>query len=299
MFRQEFEEKKKQIETELIRYLPDVDPSCGILGDAMKYSLEAGGKRIRPVLLLSSSAMCGGSAEEAMPFACALEFIHTYSLIHDDHPSMDDDALRRGKPTNHIVFGDDMAILAGDGLLNSAFDVMMQDLLRHADGDPAVLKRHIRAAEEISRSAGIAGMIGGQAADVRPEGAGDTQQQRLLFIHRHKTGALIRASVLAGALLGGADEAALSAMTSYAEQLGLAFQIIDDILDVVGDSRELGKNTGSDEAQGKRTYPSIYGLDASYQLAQQATEEACRSIDPLPGSSFLKELALDLMSRIS
>lgn len=298
MFSEKYEELRRKVEEELENYLPAADPRSGLLDEAMRYSLSAGGKRLRPVLLLAVCEIAGGSVEEAMPFACAMEYIHTYSLIHDDHPSMDDDDLRRGKPTNHIVYGDDMAILAGDGLLNSAFDVMIDAVLK-ADGDPEKKSRRLRAMREISEAAGVRGMIAGQAADCRPEKVGGSEEERLLYIHRNKTGAIIRASVRAGAILGGADGSDLEAFTRYAEQTGLTFQIVDDILDVIGNIRELGKTPGSDEAKGKVTYPSVYGLEYSYDRAREVTEEALSALEPLGDTVFLKELALDLLKRIS
>ncbi|MDD7408476.1 MAG: farnesyl diphosphate synthase [Anaerovoracaceae bacterium] len=293
--RPEYKEIKDLVEENLLRYLPETDRECGILYDSMKYSLEAGGKRIRPVLLIASCRAAGGTDAEAIPYACAIEFIHTYSLIHDDHPSMDNDDLRRGKPTNHKVFGDDMAILAGDGLLNSAMDVMFDDIAAHT-GETA--RKRLRAAREISRAAGTRGMIAGQTADVRPELIGLAGPEKLRYIHRHKTGALIRAAAAAGAYVGGADGRIQHSLEHYAEQIGIAFQIIDDVLDVIGDAGKLGKNTGVDEELGKLTYPSFYGVEKSEELAKEATDSACAALEGVEGSGFLKVLALDLLDRI-
>lgn len=294
----EYKEIKNLVEDNLLRFLPETESGSSILYDAMKYSLEAGGKRLRPVLLIASCRAAGGSYSDALPYACAIEFIHTYSLIHDDHPSMDNDDLRRGKPTNHKVFGDDMAILAGDGLLNSAMDVMFSDIARHAD-DGSETEKRIRAAREISASAGVRGMIAGQAADVRPELIRLDDAGKLRYIHRNKTGALIKAAAAAGALVGGADEDLLGRLSHYGEQIGIAFQIIDDILDVTGDTKLLGKNTGVDAELGKLTYPSLYGVEKSRALAEKATDEACRAVENIKDSEFLKFLALDLSDRIS
>ncbi len=300
MFSETYESYSKQIEEELVRRLPAVDARSGILEEAMRYSLEAGGKRLRPVLILAVCEIAGGSAADAMPFACSMEYIHTYSLIHDDHPSMDNDDLRRGKPTNHKVYGDDIAILAGDGLLNSAFEIMLGEILR-AGNDPARRERCIRAAAEIAEAAGVRGMIAGQASDCRPELVQGSGEDRLLYIHRNKTGAIIRASVRAGAILGGAGEAELEAFTTYAENVGLTFQIVDDILDVIGSIRELGKNTGMDAERGKLTYPAVYGLEYSYDRAREVTEQAVQALEEVQGSNtdFLKELAQNLLKRIS
>ena len=318
MFSEQYGQLKKAFEEKLFDFLPQVDQGSRLLYDAMAYSLEAGGKRIRPVLLLAGCMAAGGSMEEAMPYACAVEFIHTYSLIHDDHPSMDNDDLRRGKPTNHKVFGDDMAILAGDGLLNSAMDIMLGKIEEAAlspDSEDDLLLRRIRAARELSEAAGVHGMIAGQSADIRPEMIDADDRSRLLYIHKNKTGALIRASVRAGALLGGAEDDVLKAFSVYGEQIGIAFQIVDDILDVTGNAEDLGKNTGMDEQMGKLTYPAVYGLSSSRSKAEEATEKARNSLLQAaagePGSStdrqrgpsfysrFLDDMALDLLNRIS
>ena len=317
MFNDQYGQLKEAVENRLAEFLPQVEPGSRLLYDAMVYSLNAGGKRIRPVLLLASCMAAGGRMEEAMPFACALEFIHTYSLIHDDHPSMDNDDLRRGKPTNHKVFGDDMAILAGDGLLNSAMDLMLGKIEEAAlspDSEKNLLLRRIQAAREISGAAGVRGMIAGQTADIRPDGIDADDQSRLIYIHKNKTGALIRAAVRAGALLGGAEGAVLEAFTVYGEQIGIAFQIVDDMLDVTGNAENLGKNTGMDEQMGKLTYPAVYGLTGSRKKAEEATDRARSAMaqpaaanagasaeteEALVYSVFLDHIALDLLNRIS
>ena len=282
----------------------------------MEYSVSAGGKRLRPILLLEACSVCGGDVRRAMPYACALEFIHTYSLIHDDHPSMDNDDYRRGKLTNHKVFGDDMAILAGDGLLNSAFDIMLEDVLSAA-ADGADTSPLIRAAYEISKAAGVRGMIAGQTADVKntgirkPEEVKNTDindvsadssrdSELLLYIHKNKTGALIRAAVRAGALIAGTSEKNLEILTEYAENLGLAFQITDDILDVVGDAAALGKSTGADERLGKLTYPSVYGIEESRRRLDEVTKKAVLAAESFGREGgFLAKLAIDLQGRIT
>ena len=239
---QDYLRYKQLIESHLMDFLPDVDSKSCTICDAMRYSLEAGGKRVRPALLLGACEFAGGDIRQALPYACALEYVHTYSLIHDDLPAMDDDDLRRGKPTNHKVFGEAMAILAGDGLLTSAFEAMNKDLFLYFD-EPVSLKRRIRAIYEIAKGAGCKGMIAGQAADIEGEGR-QCSKEMLDYIHINKTGALIIAAVRAGAHLGGADDKMLSKLTDYAENLGLAFQIADDILDVVGVEAEMGKAKG-------------------------------------------------------
>ena len=313
MFSEKYQQLKQEVEDHLIPFLPVTAPESALLYDSMKYSLEAGGKRIRPVLLLASCLAAGGGLREAMPFACAMEYIHTFSLIHDDHPSMDNDDLRRGRPTNHKVFGDDMAILAGDALFSSAMDVMLETTESCEPGSAYQL-RCIRASREISEASGVRGMAAGQAADIRPEHIQADDARKLLYIHRYKTGALLRASVRAGAILGAAEPAMLEAFTVYGEQIGIAFQIVDDILDVTGDAASLGKNTGMDEQLGKLTYPSVYGLELSREKAEQATANARLALETVrkgnrnnPDAAedsagyleFLEQMALDLLNRIS
>jgi len=251
--------------TECCTSAPDV------LRESMKYSLMAGGKRLRPVLAMASYEACGGKGADILLGASALEVIHTYSLIHDDLPAMDDDDLRRGRPTNHKVYGEAIAILAGDGLLTEAFLMLM------ANEGPVSRDNILNSLKELAVAAGPAGMVGGQVMDILSENA-EPDAHRLEYIHTHKTGALIRASVRMGALLMGADEAKLASLTRYGECLGLAFQIVDDILDVKGDEKELGKPVGSDEGKNKMTYPSLYGIDSSMERAEALISEALDSI---------------------
>ena len=306
---------KNMVEKHLIDTLPETDRRSRRLYEAMTYSLKAGGKRLRPVLLLEACSLCGGSARQALSYACAVEFIHTYSLIHDDHPSMDNDDFRRGKPTNHVVFGDGMAILAGDGLLNSAFDVMLSEICAAVGrGESGESVRNLaEAAAEISEAAGVRGMIAGQATDLLCTGSGSipkaerdakmpegSREELLLYIHRNKTGALIRGAVRAGAMIAGASEEQLQILTEYAENLGLAFQISDDILDVTGDAETLGKNTGADERLGKLTYPSVYGLMTSGKKLERATAAAVTAASRFgEEGEFLAKLAIDLQNRVS
>ncbi len=229
-----------------------------LLQEAMRYSLLAGGKRIRPILHLASVEACGGNPQMSLGFACALEMIHTYSLIHDDLPSMDDDELRRGKPTNHMVFGEAMALLAGDGLLTEAFRLIAQEALEKGL-EPL---RVIKATLELASAAGVYGMVGGQAADILSE-AKAVDVETLAFIHTKKTGALIRASVCTGGILAGASAELLEGLGRYGEALGLAFQIRDDLLNEEGDPAKLGKAVKTDKARGKATYPSLFGVEQS------------------------------------
>ncbi|MDR2356085.1 MAG: polyprenyl synthetase family protein [Clostridiales Family XIII bacterium] len=269
---EEYIARKALVEEHLLDFLPEVDPKSSALYAAMHYSLKSGGKRIRPVLLLAACEFAGGEAREALPYACAVEYIHCYSLIHDDLPGMDDDELRRGLPTNHMVYGEGMAVLAGDGLLTTAFEAMNKDMLIYFD-DPVKLKRRVRASHEISKGAGCRGMAAGQAADI--EAAGKSIAGELLdYIHLNKTAAPIVAAVKAGAFIGGATKEVLTALENYAENLGLAFQIADDILDVTGDEGELGKRTGADRARAKPTYPALYGVEQSRKRLAALTESA-------------------------
>ena len=269
--------RRGQIEDALSRYLPPPPRCPAELHAAMRYSLEAGGKRLRPVLTLAAAEAVSGqsapdslAAASALPAACAVELIHTYSLIHDDLPAMDDDSLRRGRPTNHIVHGEGMAILAGDGLLTEAFV-----LLATEPADAALASRKIRTIAIIAGAAGACGMVGGQAVDLLAVGtSGQFDRQSLQDMHARKTGALIRAAAVAGAIMGGGTDEAIDAVEEYGRHLGLAFQIVDDILDVEGDAQKLGKTAGKDAKAGKPTYPSIYGLEESRRLAAQRHDDA-------------------------
>lgn len=243
------------------------------LNDSIVYSLSAGGKRIRPVLCLMSYEACGGRAEDIVPYASALEFIHTYSLIHDDLPAMDNDDLRRGKSTNHKVFGEGMAILAGDALLTDAFS-----LLSDASRSPYINHAQLlRVIHDVARSAGIHGMVAGQAQDLISEDA-EPDEGILSFIHTHKTAALITTSVRAGGILAGCGDETLFLLTRYGTNIGLAFQIVDDILDVEGETEVIGKPKGSDEKKKKMTYPKLYGLDRS---KEKAKELVCHALESL------------------
>ena len=264
------------INDHILDFLPDIDNKSITLYDSMKYSLLAGGKRLRPVLLLGACEISGGDVMAAIPYACAIEYVHTYSLIHDDLPCMDDDDLRRGIATNHKVYGEDIATLAGDGLLNSAFEAMYRDMFLYFD-DPDALKARVRAAYEIAKGAGCTGMVAGQVADVEAEGKACSPEM-LDYIHLNKTAALITAAVRAGAMLGNTDKKMLDDLTDYAEAIGLAFQIQDDMLDVTGTVEELGKNVGMDKELSKTTYPAVHGMEASKARADELHELALDSI---------------------
>ena len=266
------ERRRAQIDDALARFVPR-PPACpDSLYNAMRYSLDAGGKRLRPILTLAAAEAIAGTSStaeraiaNALPAACALEMIHTYSLIHDDLPAMDDDSLRRGRPTNHIVHGEGAAILAGDGLLTEAFALMAIE-----PDDPALASRKIRTIQTIAVAAGASGMVGGQALDLLAVGAptslsGDALQD----MHARKTGALIRAAAVAGAIMAGGGHESVDAVDAYGRHVGLAFQIVDDVLDVEGTAQDLGKTAGKDAKAGKPTYPSIYGLERSKQLAAE------------------------------
>ena len=259
-------DRKLLVEQALDQSLQVVYPET--IYESMRYSLMAGGKRLRPILCLATCEMLGGVIDVAMPTACALEMIHTMSLIHDDLPAMDNDDYRRGKPTNHKVYGDAIAILAGDGLLAYAFEfVATQTCSVPAD-------RLVQVIAKLGRAVGAAGLVGGQAVDLACEGKPDVSVETLDFIHKHKTSALLEASVLSGALLANASDADLSSLTTYAQNIGLAFQIVDDILDITATQAELGKTAGKDLDAQKATYPSIWGLEESKQKAQQLIDEA-------------------------
>lgn len=291
-----FEDYKKIIDEHLLDFIPNIDNKSITLYEAMKYSLAAGGKRLRPVLLLAACEFAGGDINEAIPYACAMEYIHTYSLIHDDLPAMDNDDLRRGLPTNHKVYGEAMAILAGDGLLTTAFEAINKDMMLYFD-EPEKMVKRIKAAYEIAKGAGCRGMVAGQVSDIEGEGA-DFSNEMLEYIHINKTGALIRSSIKAGLYLGNPTSYMLDNLDHYAENLGLAYQIADDILDVIGNPEELGKATGSDEKKNKNTYTSINGLDAAYKRLDELTDNAVDAIASYyDNAEFFRNLVLQLKRR--
>jgi geranylgeranyl diphosphate synthase type II len=276
-------EKKALIDNALDSFLPSEEEKPTTIHKAMRYSVFAGGKRLRPILVLASAEAVGGDSGLVMPAACAMEMIHTYSLIHDDLPAMDDDDYRRGRLTSHKVFGDAMAILAGDALLTHAFYVLS---LCEEKIPPDRVNRVVM---EIAAAAGTKGMVGGQVADLESQGK-EIAPEDLEYIHRNKTGALFTASLRSGAILSGADQQQLEALTAFGQHLGLAFQITDDILDVTGDSSKMGKATGSDLRKEKATFPSIYGLEQSVKMAEEVTKRAVTIAETL--GSMAEPLAL-------
>lgn len=280
------------INSNLSTYLNFEKGHNSTLMESMKYSLFAGGKRLRPILALASYELFGNHMEKVVPYACALEMIHTYSLIHDDLPAMDNDDYRRGKLTNHKVFGEGIAILAGDGLLNYSFEIMLEDALKHED-----IKPYIRSIKEIANSAGIHGMIGGQVVDLESENKA-IDEETLEYIHLNKTAALITAPLKVGAIIGGAHEEDIRTMEEIGRSLGLAFQIKDDILDIIGDESKLGKSVGSDAEKHKSTYPALFGLENSIKKVEELTENVNSLLKPYSDrSSFLLDLSNYLMKR--
>jgi geranylgeranyl diphosphate synthase type II len=275
------EARRAEVEAAIAAILPTPPEAPEIVHSAMRYSLLAGGKRLRPILCLASADAVGGARGMAMPAACAIELIHTYSLIHDDLPAMDDDTMRRGRPTLHVVSGEGMAILAGDALLTEAFHLLARE---PASPDGTVASRKLRVIETIARAAGVVGMVGGQAIDlasVTPDESGQRPSldaDALRSMHARKTGALIRASAVSGAIMGGGTAGQIDAIDRAAGEFGLAFQIVDDILDVEGVAATLGKTAGKDAAAGKPTYPALYGLDASRRMANECLDRAAEAL---------------------
>lgn len=304
--------KTEELNRVLEDYLPEETGLQKTVLEAMNYSVNAGGKRLRPMLMWEAFLLCGGSVEDRKfvePFLAAIEMIHTYSLVHDDLPAMDDDEYRRGKKTTWAVYGETMGILAGDGLLNYAFETAMRafDLCGCAvDGAaemptarPEYLPRAARALSVLARKAGVYGMIGGQTADIEAEGQRSPMtEEQILFIHEHKTAALIQAAMMVGAILAGAGEERIVLLEKCAYHIGIAFQIQDDILDIVGDIRELGKPVGSDAQNGKLTYVTWKGLEQARADVEALSGEALRILDSFgDGHDFLKQLIMELTHR--
>lgn len=288
-----YDECRQLVEQALAGQLEGLGEIPGGLLEAMEYSLLAGGKRLRPALLLMACDMAGGDVQTALPFACALEMIHTYSLIHDDLPAMDNDDLRRGRPTSHKRFGEDVAILAGDGLLSAAMELMLRAACAMGD------LRGARAAHAIARRAGVTGMVAGQFVDVTEEGTAPTEE-KVGYIHAHKTADLLTAPVEAGLMLAGAPDGQVRAGTAYGYHLGMAFQMVDDLLDVVGDAASLGKNTGMDAALGKLTWVALRGVQAARKDAEEHVRMACLALEGFgPAGAPLCELAKRTLERVS
>ena len=264
-------ERRTLVEDALVASVPIAFPET--LYESMRYSLMAGGKRLRPILCLAAGEMLGGTAEQLMPTACALEMIHTMSLIHDDLPAMDNDDFRRGKPTNHKVYGDDIAILAGDALLAYSYEIVAE---RTRNVDPV---RVLNVVGRLGRAVAAEGLVGGQVVDLQSEGK-QVSLETLEFIHAHKTGALLEVSVVSGAILAGADDETVERLTKYSRDIGLAFQVVDDILDVTATSEQLGKTAGKDLVAEKATYPSLLGLDGARQKAADLIAHAKEILVP-------------------
>lgn len=290
MLKELWNERRELVEQQLVKELAQEPPLDETLAAAMKYSLMAGGKRLRPILLMAAADAVGAKGTDYLTAGCALEMIHTYSLIHDDLPAMDNDDYRRGKLTNHKVYGDGMAVLAGDALLTLAFEV----LTRQQHTDAATL---LRVVKEISTAAGMNGMVGGQAIDLESEGK-HIDMETLRRMHMGKTGALFRAALRSGAILAGADEKKLAALTDYAEKFGLAFQITDDILDVIGDEKLIGKPVGSDIRNEKSTYVTLTSLEEAQKLAKETVDGAVAALQDFgPEADFLRQLVRYMLER--
>ena len=287
--------RRLMIDKALERWVPGEHDFPPQIHQAMRYSLFAGGKRIRPILTLAAAEAVGGRVVDALPFACSLELIHTYSLIHDDLPAMDNDDLRRGKPTSHKIFGEALAILTGDALLSEAFYLMSRpDLMKNV---PA--HRRLRAIGQVARASGSLGMVGGQTLDILSQGK-EIEKHLLEYIHSHKTGALIAAAVGAGAIVGGASAREYKALNGYGEKLGLAIQIIDDLLDVKGEIRKLGKAVRKDQIQKKATYPALFGVRDSLRQADCLVQEALAYLKPLNRrANPLREISQFILQRMN
>ncbi|MGL5347410.1 MAG: polyprenyl synthetase family protein [Peptostreptococcaceae bacterium] len=291
-FKNSLKQKASYIEEILKQYMPKEEGYQKTIMESMNYSLSAGGKRLRPILTLEACKIVGGNEANVIPFAAAIEMIHTYSLIHDDLPALDNDDLRRGRKTNHIVYGEDIAILAGDALLNYAFEIMLSTSI--GKENPA---KYLKAINEIAKTSGIYGMIGGQVVDVESENK-EISKEKLDYIHNNKTAAIIIGCMRAGAIIGDASEEQLENITKYAKNIGLSFQIVDDILDIVGDESKLGKKVGSDLENHKSTYPSLIGLEKSKEIAAELIEEAKLSIKSVENNAqFLCGLADYIIDR--
>jgi len=288
-------ERKLLVEEALERYLSASKGFYNQIVEAMRYSLFAGGKRLRPILCLAATEVVGGKRETALPVACALEMIHTYSLIHDDLPAMDNDDFRRGKPTNHRIFGEAIAILAGDGLLTEAFYLLSYpDLLERIP--PVQL---VRISHLVAQAAGFRGMISGQVMDLEATGK-EIGLEELKVIHDHKTGALIQVAMESGAIIGGGNEIEVEALKEYGTQIGLAFQIVDDILDIEGNPEEMGKNTGSEKKKKKATYPKLLGLSKAKEMAQTCIKRGIHALKPFgERATPLRALAQYIIERRS
>ncbi len=288
-------ERTRLVDSALDRYLPGADTLPTRLHEAMRYSVFAGGKRIRPILMLAACEAIGGEIKKVLPAACAIEMVHSYSLIHDDLPAMDDDDFRRGNPTSHKVYGEATAILAGDGLLTEAFILLSDKSIR---GDISA-EQSCEVINILAKNSGSRGMVGGQVVDMEAEKS-PVDLPTLEYIHTHKTGALILAAIEIGALLGGASEQQRRSLCQYGEAAGLAFQVADDILDIVADQSQLGKDVGSDQQRGKATYPALLGLNGARRHADELRERALAALAEFDSSAQpLREIANYIIDRSS
>lgn len=291
-FELELKNKVREVEQVITGFLPEEKGPQSTVLKAMNYSVQAGGKRLRPMLIMETYRLFGGCGKAVEPFMAAMEMIHSYSLVHDDLPALDNDEYRRGKKSTHAAFGEAMGILAGDALLNYAFETAVKAFDLETDG-----KRVAEALKILARKAGIYGMIGGQTVDVESEGK-HLSPELLTFIHENKTGALIEAAMMIGAVLAGADEASVKTVETVAGKIGMAFQIRDDILDVTGTQEEIGKPIGSDAKNEKVTWVSMYGLENAEREVETLSEDAVRLLETLPNENlFLKQLLLSLTGR--
>ncbi|MBQ7774294.1 MAG: polyprenyl synthetase family protein [Lachnospiraceae bacterium] len=301
-FEKELNCRVKDIEEIIHKYLPEEEGYQKTVLEAMNYSILAGGKRLRPMLMQETYRLFGGRGKEIEPFMAAIEMIHTYSLVHDDLPAMDNDEYRRGRKTTHVVYGEAFGILAGDGLLNLAFETAVKAFPLQQDDleeiKPGLMLGIARALDVLAHKAGIFGMIGGQTADIEAEGQAQITTEQLLFIHENKTAALIQAAMMVGAILAGAGIGEIERIEKCAYNIGIAFQIQDDILDVIGSQEELGKPIGSDAKNQKQTYVTLNGLETAMEHVRQLSEEAVQIIESIDGdSTFLKELIVSLIHR--
>ena len=293
-FKKQYDLYLSAVEEKINEYFAPKDVKQKSVLDAMHYAITAGGKRIRPVLTLAAAELCGADLDDAARVALSVECIHNYSLIHDDLPCMDDDDLRRGRPTCHKVFGECTALLAGDGLLNSAFEIL-SDIKNFKTLDA---ERLLKITRELSVSSGVFGMIGGQVTDIENENKDDVTLDDLIYMHAHKTGALIKAATLCGAMCGNFDDEKISSLSGYSSKLGLAFQIKDDILDVTGNEELLGKPIGSDLGNGKNTFVTLLSLEEAKKSLAEITDKAKRELEPFGDKAwFLRELADFLIDR--
>ena len=295
--KEETEAKKQEVEEILQFYLPEESAGMGSLAAAVRYSVLAGGKRLRPILMIESYRMFGGSSDVIRPFAAAMEMIHTASLVHDDLPAIDNDGYRRGKKTTHAVYGEALGVLAGDALLNLAYEVLVQAFRYKEEGD-----RIYRAAEILASKGGLSGMLGGQGLDVENEKSGKQKygEEELLYIYEHKTAALLEASMMVGAVLGDASREQVDAVQRIGSKIGLAFQIRDDILDVTSTREELGKPVFSDEKNEKTTFVTLYNVEEAEKIVERLTDEALEELRKLPGdTAFAEALFREMAGRKS